>query len=497
MYLIFIIILLLPSIITKQLEIKNLNDNPILQLKVGECRMQSGTIKFIHPINLSSIETSVWLVTKVATRLDNSLPISRLVIDKRNTLVNNLRKLKPHNSKRMRRWDPLGTAWKWLAGSPDADDLRLINGTLNDLIMGNNEQVKINHMINERLNEATTTINKLVEQQNLENKLLLKEYDAITLILYIDTINNLLVEIEDTILRAKISLPNNKLLTLKEIMLIESFINQQGIATQFPEQSLDYVIPKVVMEHETLLYIMQVPQLENTPSDVIRLIPLIINGTTLNTPSYVIKSNNTLYKISKPNNLIQCPSDIHQLNDRCITSILSGVVSHCNVTRTEDSSYKLITENKLLLNNVRNTKIASDCGPHDRELSGNFLLTFNDCTVIIDGHKFLYKEITSNVTANELHGAFSNLIIHRQILDHHDLSNIRNQTIMNKNRMETIHLRQFEHEKLTFSILGGMSITSVVIIGVIIYLAINKRKIIVKVRSSKSKPAETQQPTED
>lgn len=48
------------------------------------------------------------------------------------------------------------------------------------------------------------TVNKLIEQQSTENKILLEEMDAITLLLYMDTTNSILEQLEDTILRTKI-----------------------------------------------------------------------------------------------------------------------------------------------------------------------------------------------------------------------------------------------------------------------------------------------------
>ena len=74
-----------------------------------------------------------------------------------------------------------------------------------------------------------------------------------------ETMNNILNELEDEILRSRISLSNSKLLTLKEIFLIETIINEQGITTNFPEKALSYAKPKIACKYVQImqLYKMQ------------------------------------------------------------------------------------------------------------------------------------------------------------------------------------------------------------------------------------------------
>lgn len=55
---------------------------------------------------------------------------------------------------RQKRWDAVGTVWQFIAGSPNANDLKLINSTINNLISNNNEQVKINRKMTLQLKES-------------------------------------------------------------------------------------------------------------------------------------------------------------------------------------------------------------------------------------------------------------------------------------------------------------------------------------------------------
>lgn len=479
------LLLLILQTKSQELQLKYLHNDPILMFKKSECRLQTGSMKIIHPINTTSLETNVLLLCKIARQLDNKLPIAQLVIEKSRMLINNLRQIKPIHARRQRRWDTIGTAWKWLAGTPDAEDLRLINTTMNKLIQQNNKQLTVNKIINDRIEDMTLAINKLIGQQNLENKILLEEYDAVTLVLYIDTLNNVLEELQDTILKAKIHLPNNRLLTLKEILMVESLLVEQGIQIQFPEQALNFVTPKIVTKQDTLLYILQVPQLQNFSSEIIQVFPLTINDKILtDIPPFIVKSEKNWYETTNPEDFIQHQSYLKILEKECIHSILTGVESYCNATRNEKTFSNLITDNKILINNARNISIVSDCGPHDRVLSGNYLITFNNCTVKVNNQKFISKEIP-NITPLEIQGAFPELIINRNIIEHHDIEIIHNRTLLNREKLNSISLKQFIHQNWIISIFGGLSVTTICIIAITIFFCSRRRKIIIKLRHPK------------
>lgn len=486
MYSTIVIILLLPYMDGQKLEIRKLNDNPVLLLKRGECWIQTGSIKIVHPINLTSIERNVYLMNKVVKQIDSEHPISQLAKQKSRALIDNLRQVKPIQPRRQRRWDTLGTAWKWLAGSPDAEDLRVINSTIDELINENNRQVKVNRMVNARLTEMTDAINTLIEHQNLENKILLEEYDSLTLLLYMDMTNRLLEEIMDTVIKTKIALPNSKLLTLQEITTIESLLQEQGIYTQFPEQALEYVEPKIAVKADVLLYILQVPKLHKTPSEIIQIIPLIVYDTIIyNLPRQVIRTNDSIFETVNPNNLIQQSLNLKPIKDNCINGIINGKASHCDVIKENNTFIYLVSDNKILINNAKHSYISSDCGPDNRTLTGNFMVTFSNCSVLVNGELFIAKEVISNST-EEIQGAFPNLWINRNILEFHNISTLGQHTISNRNHLKLIHLKQYSQGNWIYGILGGLSITSITMICLTTYICFRRRKIIIKIRHPKS-----------
>lgn len=60
--------------------------------------------------------------------------------------------IKPVERRQKRSINSLGTAWKFIAGSPDHEDLDVITKNLNDINNNNNKQVLINNIFNEKIN---------------------------------------------------------------------------------------------------------------------------------------------------------------------------------------------------------------------------------------------------------------------------------------------------------------------------------------------------------
>lgn len=73
------------------------------------------------------------------------------------------------SAKRFKRWDSIGSVWKFIAGSPDADDLRIINSTLNQVIDYNNVQVSINRHINNQLEDLALKTNDVISLLNTKS----------------------------------------------------------------------------------------------------------------------------------------------------------------------------------------------------------------------------------------------------------------------------------------------------------------------------------------
>lgn len=168
------IILFLAASNAQHLIIENLQDNPLLLIKEKECKVQVGLIKLIHPINMTTIETTIeTLSSTLYQKLTNTNPLTNIIKYKVQQLYTTFYGLRPRRH-RSKRWDLIGTTFKFIAGTPDAQDLRIINSSMNELINQNNQQLKVNMQLSERISHLTTTINEIMEN-SFTNKILLNE----------------------------------------------------------------------------------------------------------------------------------------------------------------------------------------------------------------------------------------------------------------------------------------------------------------------------------
>lgn len=491
-----LIISTIHGMLCQELMIKNLHHDVILMQRVNPCKIQTGNVRIIHPINLTDIEITINQLTNlVHTKTTNNNILTEISKHKIRELYTNLLQIKPRIHHRTRRWDIIGTTWKWIAGSPDAQDLRIINGTLNDLIKENNMQYKVNEQVGQRIQQLTNVINQIIEKTH-SNQLLLNEIDMITTILNIDIINKILVGIQEAILFSKVRITNSGILSIKEINLVKTMLSNQGVQVELPDEALNFVTPKIATSRDTLLYILHVPQLEVEESTIIRIYPLINNNLIIKDfPIFVIKQGRRLWTTSRPEDYVQLSSYIRRYDDSCIFPLIMGTESHCITEFNNETSAQLIASNKLLVTNAFNNHLSSDCGPDNRNLTGNFVVSFSNCTI-----NFSQKNYTSAEIINEsdtIQGALHNLLVSNHPSNNHDIGTINNRSLFNRKQLSEVLLQQGSTEVWKWSLLGGLSLsTTVLIISFVIIIVHLKQSIhrvsrkITKRRKPKAEPQE-------
>lgn len=479
---------------TQKLEIKNLHKDPILVIKTNDCKLQIGNIKLIHPIDLSNLENVIKSMNRlIINKVNDRLEIYKIVEQKLKKLNNNFYQIKPIHQRRRKRWDTLGSAWKWIAGTPDAQDLRIINSTMNDLITQNNQQYQINGRINQRIQLITDTINKAITNNTIANRITFTEIELITTIINIETVNGILEDIQEAIIRTKSKLPSNKILSLKEVILIKDLMINQGVNISLPDEALQYVTPKIAVNDNTLLYILQIPKLEEEKSTAMMIVPLIINNTIIREyPQYLIRTNQKLFTTTKHDNFVQKHTEIKEFEDDCILPLVMGTRSHCNVTKEKETTLQFIAEDKLVISNAINETLSSDCGPNNRTLTGNFLISFWNCTVTFKNKKFKSYEIKSEKM--EIQGALHNLQATRQLIKELSVDEIVQENIENRKQLNKVYLKQINQQTWIWSLSGGLSLSTIGIIILLIYASIQRYTTTIKIDNPRSSTTKNTEP---
>lgn len=115
-------------------------DQPIFIFDHDISRIQYQSYYYIHHFSIEVLKSHVVDLRNRFDEVERN-QFSEIILQKFDEINTALGNIIP--SKRQKRWDAVGTVWKFIAGSPEAQDLKLINSIINDLIYDNNKQVKI------------------------------------------------------------------------------------------------------------------------------------------------------------------------------------------------------------------------------------------------------------------------------------------------------------------------------------------------------------------
>lgn len=169
--------------------------SPLVTIKEGIGKISNGYYKIIHAIDLddyerilNDIKPIIRYQTSRTSPLASQLDYQVSQID---NLLDQLRARNVKKNKRSINW--IGSAWKWLAGNPDATDWDKIVTTSNDLTGNSNKQYTINNYLIKTTNKILDNYNRILDEidandtvrfeQSLYNKLGLVKYEISQIVL--------------------------------------------------------------------------------------------------------------------------------------------------------------------------------------------------------------------------------------------------------------------------------------------------------------------------
>lgn len=181
---------------------------------------------------IDSFKTQIQNLKSQFKPIENN-QFTNLIISKFNDIDSSVNSLLP--VKKVKRWDSLGTAWKYLAGNPDANDLKIINSSINSLINNNNQQVRINREISLQMKEALFKTKESIQLLNSKSS----ELYSINIYLNLEFLYEKLNQIKETVMLAKIRLLNDRVLSPAEIDLLIKDLARENITVWKYHRSID------------------------------------------------------------------------------------------------------------------------------------------------------------------------------------------------------------------------------------------------------------------
>lgn len=443
-----------------------------MPINTGEAKIQNSNYKIIHDININifiDIQALLEFELKKYIKVNDYLYIP--LWNELKYTKNLLRGLIP---KHKRSLDFLGTAWKWLAGSPDHEDLITITDKTNKVLKNNNKQTIINTIYENKINNITDTLNRIIN-----DKIKNETYLHITSLLQyqIQSLKTEIINIKYAIHWAKKNIINTLILNQKELDDIENIFNKENLPYQNSDDAIDYAEVKVLSNYPTLLYIINIP-LTSIPVYTKYLIkPVKINGKIVVTPREILAYNNfkDIYEIRNNcntlNNITICKEEdvIKNANTSCIFSILNSLKGNC--TQVVDKSIpeiERVTDNVILLNNFQGHFETIE---KQYELNGTYIVNLANETIII-------RNLTYESKAKKYHYILPTNLQLKPILNLIHVSELQEIKNLHIDNIENISLLQ-THRNAMYTI-NSIVIIILIILITFLYITNKKTKFIVK-----------------
>lgn len=374
---------------------------------------------------------------------------------------------------RQKRWNSLGTAWKFIAGSPDANDLKMINSSINDLINNNNDQVRINRAMNLQMKELVYKTKDAIELSNSRSF----EIYSINIFLNLKYLAEKLEQIVDSISLAKIGILNEKILSQDEIEILYQDLAKQNITVHNALEALNFVDTTIATNSKELTLLIKTPILDKRIFNKIHVFPVTSNHKQIHltkrnyltheTGNYIVDSlDSTIYKIH----------EIELDNSKCIPNLLSGKQAICNYTMNPlEDEITVINDENLVINSNKTVFFTSNCGISNRTLTGTFLITFHDCDVNINNHSYSSK--IRKIAGSPIQLPLDGIAVQMQFsIANLSLEHLHNLHLETRKEMEYIRLNNTSIKWPAWSILGGIISLPCLITGTAILLKILLRR---------------------
>lgn len=368
----------------------------MISINTGQAKLQTGNFKIIHTIDIDEYENVTSgildLISTDGCKGHHLFPYISYELGQIQNLIENL---KPRKSKRSLNF--IGSAWKWIAGTPDHDDFITIKQKTNNVLENNNKQVIINNLLTERLNNLTIISNEI-------NKVL-KNSETISDKLILDIGYKLKILKEDlrninyAIHWAKAGVINSLILSKQEIKVAVNTFKKENLPFNTVEEALNFSEVKIITNYNTILYIINIPITNHDIFQKIILRPVKRNKiATEILYENILKRDDEIFALKencKTFNFVSiCNSKniIDLSNSTCIPNILKSIPADCDIINNQHiPTIEEITPGIILLNNFNGT-ILVDTLP--QKLNGTFLVKFRDVHIKINDQLFISKEVS-------------------------------------------------------------------------------------------------------
>ncbi|XP_055625286.1 uncharacterized protein LOC129767975 [Toxorhynchites rutilus septentrionalis] len=481
----------LKIVITEKIDVKRIDHLPIIAFNLGTARIQQTSHYYMHHFNVTSLKTHVEIL-KIQFEQLKPNQFTSLTKQTFEQIHQTLENLAP--SRRQKRWNSLGTAWKFIAGSPDANDLKILNSSINDLISNNNQQVRINRALNLQLKELVFKTKDAIELSNSKSL----EIYSMNILLNLKYLAEKLEQIVDSISLAKAGILNEKILSQDEIEILYHDVFKQNITVHNAVEALNFADTTIATNGKELTLLIKTPILDKRIFNKIHVFPVTNNHKQIHLTNRNYLTHETgNYMVNTLQPTIYKTYEVVFDNSRCIPNLLFGNQATCNYTMNPpEDQITIINDENIILNSDKNISFTSTCGLKNRTFTGTFLITFHDCEININN--ISYSNEIQNMVGSPIQLPLDGITIQKQLtIANLSLEHLHHLHLEMRKEMEYIRLNNTSIEWPAWSIMGGIISFPCMIIGIVILLKIfSHRSATVKIKQIPS-TTPTQEPLKD
>lgn len=464
------------------MEILDYSTSEIIALKTGRARVKNGNYKIIHDINLEKYEDAIEEVnTELQTPFIKNHTLYHLLDFELTQVTTQLKKLKHKNRRSL---DFLGSAWKWIAGSPDHEDFITIKEKINNVLTNNNRQTVVNDLFQSRLNQLDEYLNKL--NNKVESK---ENNEFIAYLQYrLKLIKEDLININYAIHWARHKIINSMIISYNETELLVNILKEEKLPYESKEEALEFSDVKILTNNKIMLYIINIPKTNGIIFNKYFIKPVKKFNRIVEIPENVIISQkfNEFYSIEKEcknfGDLMMCDrNNLKLIKDDCLKKLINSQPAECKQVNAQHlPMIEEIDDGLLLLNNFNGVLKESEA---EKKLNGTFLIKFSNTTITVNNEQYVSIEKT---TIQELPVYLQRITSWKQTSEILSLQMMKELHINNTQQIELL-----ANENNTNNILSYISISTVGII--IISLTTILVKIILNKKSARNnRPGITQ-----
>ncbi|KAH8295567.1 hypothetical protein KR054_009054 [Drosophila jambulina] len=373
--------------------------------KQGVVWRVNGVFKLAHLMDLRQIQNIIDKTTE-ETSVITDARVASLIRHYLEKATDGIKRMtSAHRAPRSIDW--LGSAWKWVAGSPDASDWNTILQSQENVIENSNQQIRINarlfdatHDSLQRLDVMMARVNSIDGEVHLATILMQK---AVILLKQVD-------EITRACQLAKASVVNTNLLEPKEVETL--LAETRSLPYQNVVEAVEFAEPSILTNGTCVLYVLALPKVVDTKYKLMLLYPTIAEGkqVVLEYNKLAMAPEETYAVLgdclSIGNTTVCRERNLRRLDEAsCIPRLLKGGHALCDHLRNDQEVVELVDDGTLFLTNFNGTVITNSGA---RQLLGSFIIQYDNETIHIGNmtyssysttHVMAMPAVLSKVTA--------------------------------------------------------------------------------------------------